>query len=204
MKAYGKYRLPVVSVKGTSYSGFNVGAGENALFEIFSTIYATPTGTLFVIDEIELGLHEEAQKKFIQELKKVCQERHIQVICTTHSSTVVDALPPEARFYIERLPQATVIVPNVSSLFAAGKLSGQRWRELDIYVEDTCAAAMMEALLDNNTRKRVKIIPIGSAVAVVRQMVSRYKDPRPNECIAIMDGDQQLRLQDIKINSSTR
>ena len=30
-----KYRLPVVDVGGTVYSGFNMGAGENALFEIF-------------------------------------------------------------------------------------------------------------------------------------------------------------------------
>jgi hypothetical protein len=32
----------------------------NALFEIFATIFACPEGVLLVIDEIELGLHEEA------------------------------------------------------------------------------------------------------------------------------------------------
>jgi len=42
MKAYSKYRLATVTVKSALYSGFNMGAGENTLFEIFSTIYATP------------------------------------------------------------------------------------------------------------------------------------------------------------------
>jgi predicted ATPase len=190
MKTYGKYRLPVVSTKGTSYSGFNMGAGENALFEIFSTIYATPKGTLLVIDEIELGLHEEAQKKFILELKEVCRDRHIQVICTTHSSAVVDAVPPEARFYVECLPTMTIVTPGVSSLFAAGKMSGQRSGELDIYVEDTCAQTLLEAFMDNNIRKRVKIVAIGSPTAIIRQLAARYKDQRPTECIIVMDGDQ--------------
>ncbi len=190
MKTYGKYRLSSVTTQGTSYSGFNMGAGENALFEIFSTIYATPKGTLLVIDEIELGLHEEAQKKFIQELKEVCRDRHIQVICTTHSSAVVDAVPPEARFYVECLATATTVTPGVSSLFAAGRLSGQRSGELDIYVEDAFAKTLLEAFMDNNIRKRVKIIPIGSPAAIIHQSAARYKDQRPTECIILMDGDQ--------------
>ncbi|MCF8130360.1 MAG: ATP-binding protein, partial [Deltaproteobacteria bacterium] len=42
MKKHSKYRLPVVESHGNIYSGFNMGAGENALFEIFSNIYACP------------------------------------------------------------------------------------------------------------------------------------------------------------------
>jgi len=63
VKTHGRYRMPLVATKGNVYSGFNMGAGENALFEIFTTIYASPPGALLVIDEIELGLHEKAQKK---------------------------------------------------------------------------------------------------------------------------------------------
>ena len=80
---HSKYSLPMVQVGDTVYSGFNMGAGENALFEIFSTIYACGEGALLVIDEIELGLHAEAQRKFIDKLKDVCLETHTQVICTT-------------------------------------------------------------------------------------------------------------------------
>nr|WP_269432837.1 MULTISPECIES: AAA family ATPase [unclassified Pseudoalteromonas] len=72
--SHSKYRLPVVVCNGKRYSGFNMGAGENALFEVFSVIHATNEGSLIIIDEIELGLHSEAQKKFINHLKKVCKK----------------------------------------------------------------------------------------------------------------------------------
>lgn len=57
-----KYSLPIVQVKGVTYSGFNMGAGENALFEIFSNMYSAGEGALLIMDEIELGLHARAQK----------------------------------------------------------------------------------------------------------------------------------------------
>jgi ABC-type branched-subunit amino acid transport system ATPase component len=69
---HSRYNLPIVQVGDIIYSGFNMGAGENALFEIFSTIYSCGNGSLLVIDEVELGLHAEAQRKFIERLKDVC------------------------------------------------------------------------------------------------------------------------------------
>jgi AAA15 family ATPase/GTPase len=95
---HSKYSLPVVQVNGVVYSGFNMGAGENALFEIFSTIYSAGDGALIVIDEVELGLHAEAQRRFVEKLKDACEENHAQIICTTHSTEIFDRLPNEARF----------------------------------------------------------------------------------------------------------
>ncbi len=65
-REHSKYRLPHVKAKNNIYSGFNMGAGENALFEIMSTILAAPEGLLVVMDEIELGLHESAQRLMVK------------------------------------------------------------------------------------------------------------------------------------------
>lgn len=115
---HSSYRLPHVSTYETTYSGFNMGAGENALFEIFSIIFACPEGLLLVIDEIELGLHEEAQKRLLKELKEICNDKHIQIICTTHSPTIINSVPPESRFFVETYPQKTIITPGISALYA--------------------------------------------------------------------------------------
>ena len=109
-KAYSKYRLPIVAQNKITYSGFNMGAGENALFELFSTIYACPEGSLILIDEIELGLHAEAQERLIDELKKTCLERKSQIICTTHSPIILECLPPEGRILIEKTKSTTNIL----------------------------------------------------------------------------------------------
>ena len=37
-----------------------MGAGENAIFTILIELFSAGEGALLVIDEIELGLHEEA------------------------------------------------------------------------------------------------------------------------------------------------
>ena len=193
-KEYTKYRLPIVKMGNNSiYSGFNMGAGENALFEIFSTIYSCSPGLLLVIDEIELGLHEEAQKRFIDELKEVCNKRKVQIICTSHSFVIMSAVPPEARFFVETFGERTIITPKISPLYAAGKLSGENSNELDIFVEDTIAKTLLELAISSEIRTRVNILPIGSSKAISNQLAARYKNLKKGDCIAILDGDQRSR-----------
>jgi predicted ATPase len=196
-REHTKYRLPHVKARKTVYSGFNMGAGENALFEIFSTIFAAPEGLFVIADEIELGLHESAQRKFIDELKTVCRDRHVQVICTTHSPTILESVPPEGRFFIERHGPKTVITPGVASAYAAGRLAEQNSLELDAFVEDEIAQQFVQAALPTSTRRRINILPIGSATAIVRQMAARFKDPNKCESVAILDGDQRAHLRSL-------
>lgn len=190
---HSKYSLPVVKSKGVSYSGFNMGAGENALFEIFSTLYSAGQGALLVIDEIELGLHAEAQRKFIEQLKKACFEMQTQIICTTHSPEIFDCLPSDARFYIENVGSKSRITSGVSSTFAFSKMSAKNGLELDVLVEDDVAESMLLAALPANIRSRVTITIVGSASALARQLAAQYvrKDTKP--VLAIFDGDQKKR-----------
>ncbi len=199
-KKYSKYRLPLVETEDELYSGFNMGAGENALFEIFSTIFACDHGVLLVIDEIELGLHEEAQIRFIKELTIICKERHIQIVCTTHSYTILHTLPPEARFYIECHKNSTIVTPGISAAFAAGKLAGENSNELDIFVEDSIAKCLIENAIDNDVRLRINIIPIGSAEAVIRQLAARFKNIKKGDCIAVLDGDKAAEIGSLSDN----
>ena len=46
---HSKYSLPLVKIGKLTYSGFNMGAGENALFEIFSTIYSCGANALLFL-----------------------------------------------------------------------------------------------------------------------------------------------------------
>ncbi len=196
-KEHTRHRLPLVATRSLTYSGFNMGAGENALFDIFSTIFACPRGVLLIIDEIELGLHEEAQSRLIEELKELCKARHVQIICTTHSHNILRRLPPEGRFFIEKIGNSTIVSPGISPEYAAGKLAGENTNELDIYVEDLMAKYMVESVMDNDTRTRANIIPIGSSSAVLRQLSARYRNLKEGDCIAILDGDKAASLDQL-------
>lgn len=194
---HSKYRLPTVNTSQAKYTGFNMGAGETALFDIFSTIYSYNPGLLVIIDEIELGLHEEAQSRFIFELKKITKERKIQVICTTHSRAILDAVPPEGCFYLEGYNNETLVTPRVSSAYAAGKLAGENTNELDIYVEDDIGKDILSFALPYNTRIRVNILPIGSSKPIANQLAARFKEVKKGNCMACLDGDQKVRKDEI-------
>jgi ABC-type multidrug transport system ATPase subunit len=189
---HSKYSLPLVKIGEVVYSGFNMGAGENALFEIFSTIYSCGQNSLIVLDEIELGLHSKAQRLFIRKLKEVCQETGTQVICTTHSKEIFECLPDDARFFVESIGGKTKTTAGISPEFAFSKMGAVNNQELDIYVEDEVAKSLIEMLLPANKRTRVRIKIIGSASAISRQLAALWIRGEDRSTIAIFDGDQRV------------
>lgn len=193
---HSRYSLPLVKVGNVTYSGFNMGAGENALFEIFSTIYSCGKAALLVMDEIELGLHAKAQRLFMRKLKEVCKETGTQVICTTHSKEIFECLPDEARFFVESIGGKTRITPGISPDFAFSKLGSVGQCELDVFVEDEVARALIEESLPASTRARIKISIIGSATAIARQLAALYVRGEERATIAIFDGDQKSKGKD--------
>lgn len=187
---HSKYSLPIVKCGSTIYSGFNMGAGENALFEIFSTVYAAGAGTLLVLDEIELGLHAEAQRRFIDRLKDVCLEMQVQVVCTTHSKEIFDCLPNDARFFLESVNGKTRVTPGVSAEFAFSKMSAITGLEADVLVEDEVARSIVLATLPAQLRSRATFTVIGSATALARQLSAIYVRGETKPVLALFDGDQ--------------
>jgi AAA domain, putative AbiEii toxin, Type IV TA system len=179
-------------------------SGENTLFEIFSTIHACEGSLLLVIDEIELGLHEEAQIRFVEELKEICLKRHIQVVCTTHSPRVLAALPPEARIHLERMGNAVRVIPGISPEYAARLLSGIKQSELNIFCEDEFAQEIITLALPNELRSRVTVIPVGSAAAVIRLLATKFKEKAQCPSCGIVDGDQvQRKAEHVNVFLST-
>ena len=193
---HSKYSLPIVQVGATTYSGFNMGAGENALFEIFSTIYSCGPGSLLVLDEIELGLHAEAQRRFVLRLKEVCEETHTQVICTTHSREILDCLPYDARFFVEKVNGKSKITEGISSDFAFSKLAAIPGSELDLLVEDEVAKTILLTSLPAAIRSRVSITVIGSATALARQLSAINVRDEKRPTLAVFDGDQRSKQKD--------
>jgi predicted ATPase len=190
---YSKYSLPIVKVGKTVYSGFNMGAGENALFEIFSTLYDCGEGGLLVIDEIELGLHAEAQRRFIDKLKDTCFELRAQVICTTHSKEIFERLPNDARFFVESVNGKTRITDSVSSEFAFSKMGGIVGKELEVFVEDDVAKSLIIAALPASVRTRITVTIIGSANCLARQLAATYLRNKNHSVLAVFDGDQRVK-----------
>ncbi|MDO5408605.1 MAG: AAA family ATPase [Eubacteriales bacterium] len=197
IRTVDRRRLFVVDRRTKHYSGFNMGAGENAIFSLLIEMFAAGRNSLIVVDEIELGLHEEAQKRLIEELKKLCKDLHCQIICSTHSGIIMDSVPPEGRFFIESLDNKTEIYKGISTGFAMNRLSGGARKELLIYTEDEVGKAVIDGCLPQDLRERVSVIPIGSDQAVLKQLSSAYRE-RDKKCVAFLDGDKRCLREQAK------
>ena len=183
--------VPVLSQRGTTYSGFHQGAGEITIAELLEA--DLPQYCMVLIDEIESSLHPRTQRRLIRDLAEKCRERELQVILTTHSSYVLAELPPEARAYIMLVGNSREIIYGVSPEFAMTKMDDVPQPECDLYVEDLRAQALLTEILVEHARElveRCQVIPYGAASVgqALGQMVERHRFPRPSR--VFLDGDQ--------------
>lgn len=173
----------------TDYNGFDMGAGENAMISILSTLQRLPVGGLLIVEEIEHGLHPEAQRHLVDALTRIISKKKQQIILTTHSSHVIDSLPREGRALLDRIGTEHRLVQSPTTRFAMANITGLTNPEATFYVEDNFAAALVSFCLSPKIRKRVDVIPIGSSAQVAAQLGAhkRAKNPGPARCV--FDGD---------------
>lgn len=174
---------------GTTYSSFNMGAGEDVAIELLSLLQRIPENALVVIEEIELGFHPEALKSLASILQKISLKKNLQFIISSHSADFIDALPRCARVLIQRWGDETKIHENPTTRFALGAMRSSSIEELDIICEDKIAESIILNAVSKDTRKRIRITPIGSK----NELASAYevlKKVNPNsKQLIVWDGD---------------
>ena len=172
-----------------SYTGFDMGSGEASAIAILSALERLPVGGLLLIEEIEHGFHPEAQKCLIRELTRLISGNRKQVVCTTHSEYILDALPREGRLLVEREPDRHRVSAGPTTRQAMHSMTGTPQPELTVYVEDAFAEALVRQALPGEHRPRVRIVPIGSGDRVVMQLANHRQVGLDGPAICVLDGD---------------
>ncbi|MCK7576485.1 MAG: ATP-binding protein [Chromatiales bacterium] len=107
--------IGIASRLGNSYSENNMGFGEGRILYTVDLLETSPEQSLFVLEEPETSLHESAQHEFAKYLLDVCNRRHHQIVLSTHSSVIINALPSEARKLLLRDESGVEIRNRISS-----------------------------------------------------------------------------------------
>ncbi len=142
-----------------------------------------------VIEEVELGLHAEAQVRLIEVLVGYCTDRRLQIICTTHSEAVIDAVPRRARVLLRRSGQEYEALDNISTRFAVHEMAGRVQPELLIYTEDSFAGLMVEEAVAGPQRPRISVRDVGSNATLARQSVAHLRLDPQIKVLSAFDGD---------------
>jgi hypothetical protein len=187
----GKHFLHFLHADGICYSGFNMGSGEDVACELTEIIHALPPRSLLVIEELETGLHPAAQRRLVRQLLQLCWDKKLQIICSSHSQTVMESVPADALVLLVR--EGTNLLPRygVTVNEAISDMIEQPRPELAVYVEDTLAKTLVEESLPAVMRTRVRITHCGSWQDVIRFLAVYRKDTGLGHAVGILDGDRR-------------
>ncbi len=185
-----KSELGIASRLGYSYSENNMGFGEGRVLYTVDRLETSPEQSLFILEEPETSLHESAQHELAKYLIDVCHRRHHQIILSTHSSVILEALPAEARKLLTRDKDGVELRNKISSNHVRSILSAGHVRNVYICVEDMFAKTLLTEVIrlkQKELLKSVAIHAIGDKDAVREAVNVLNKTGR--KAIAVRDAD---------------
>ena len=190
------------------YTSFNMGSGEDAVIDLVAVIDRAPAGALIVIEELEAALHPAAQKKLVDALLDLALEKKLQIVGSTHSGHVVDALPQEACVLLQKNGTDHSVIPEPSTHLALADLTASNQPELLIICEDETASTVIKMLLLHNLRRRVEVMPAGTKnrIAVSAEILKRVHGD--SKILVVWDGDVSTEeaegyVEEAKIKNGT-
>ena len=133
---------------GPSYSELHMASGERAVMRLARQI-TNLSDALVLVDEVEAGLHPWVQQLLMQEMQQLALRNNLQVIVTTHSPVVLDAVPENGRIFLQRDDALNVsVVPAYRDLIQ-NALYGRSHDALNILCEDDVAEGLLRGILDH-------------------------------------------------------
>lgn len=95
-----KSLLFAVQEGGVQYSELHMAAGERAILRLAKEIAHLEDG-LVLIDQVEASLHPWVQQLLMLQLQKLALQNNLQVIVTSHSPIVLNAVPETGRVFLD-------------------------------------------------------------------------------------------------------
>jgi predicted ATPase len=189
----------VFETNARSYSECFAGSGELAVVNYVLALEKLKDFDLLLLDEPETSLHPGAQKKLTEHLLRVVNEKHIQVIISTHSPTFVELLPSTALVVLDEAPEGVSPRLNPKKSAAFEKLGQTDPTRITILTEDKLLKAVVERALTRipkKTRDKVSVFPseLGASEMLSHQIRAHIQCR--SKVIMVLDGDQKA-VEDI-------
>ena len=188
--------LGIAKRLGYSYSENNMGFGEGRILYTVDLLENAPNNSLFILEEPETSLHENAQHEFSKYLLDVCNRKGHQIILSTHSSVIINALPSETRKLLIRDKDGVHVYNNISSMQINSILSNGYKRDLNICVEDDFAKKLIQEAIRRINPQLITMINIESIggeneIKSAMKIISKLN----KNVIAVLDADMAENLE---------
>lgn len=192
------YLLP--SGPGLYYSEKRFSSGELALLRLMTELQGLETGSLVLLDEAELALHPQSQRRLMCYLRQSAEDKDLIILVATHSTTLIANEAPDNIVLLREVSRGKIEV--VRPCFPA-----EAMESVDVFnsvlgdylilVEDEMAQAMWRAMcqrffseLDNPPSFQYDVLPVGGFQETAK-LAYRIRDMLPDHTTvkAVLDSD---------------
>lgn len=192
--------IPTGGVANEPYSSFNAASGEESLINILVDIFEAPQDSLIMIDELEAGIHPNVQRRLADIIQYVSWHHKKQFIITTHSPSLLSALPQKSRKFIDKDPTGNYEIISAISVNAAfSKMDSKAYPLFQLYCEDIEAEFIIKNILieigktKKNFERLINVI-ISGPINQVKNDYVRHKRNYPQMRLkmgfcCVFDGD---------------
>jgi len=179
-----------VKRSGVSYSEAHMGFGEGRSLYLIHMLEEIPNQSLVLIEEPETSLHPYAQHQFGKYLVDVTSRKHHQVLLTTHSEFILEALHSQSRIYLYKTGGGISSVVGLTSLQAKSLMDEGIAKALNVLVEDNVGLAVLREIVRRVDPEFLKSIGIyvGGDENVIATVVRTLR-PTGIPLAAVRDGD---------------
>lgn len=186
----GNKKFIGVESNGLRYSALSMSAGEQKIFFILEKLFRAEKYSLFLIDELDLLLHDAALKKLIQVICDRAKNKEIQVIFTTHRETILELSNViNIRHLINK--NSKTLCFNDTKPDAIARLTGVQPKPIEIFVEDDLALQVVQKIASKlKIAKYVSVHRFGAAMncfTVVGGLL--MEGDEYDKTLIVLDGD---------------
>lgn len=175
------------------YSEYNSGAGELSLSMFVWKISRIPEGGVVLIDEPEIGLHPGAQKRLMEWLLQMIIKKKLQVILSSHASSIIEDLPSECIKCVSNFNGKSInIRENINYTEAFQELEVVNHRKASIIVEDSLARDIVESILAEENMSNTFFVQYtsGGASYIKKEIIPVLSKMEISSTFVLFDGDQ--------------
>lgn len=149
-----------------TYSSYNTASGEDVLTRIISDIVDAENKSLILIEEIEIGLHPKVQRRLMDILYHEAKKHQKQFIITTHSSSILSAVEPISRVFIQNNNGKFRSISGISLNAALCKMDAKAYPLLNVFVEDPLSVKIVNKIL-NHINNNLLILGFSSLINII-------------------------------------
>jgi len=179
-----------------NYSEPHMGYGEARSQYLIRIIESLAKKSLILIEEPEISLHPNAQYQLGCYLVDVTLRKGHQIFLTTHSESLLSALPSQSRKYLEKTQNGIRCIDGLTPYQAHSLMSDGYSKALSIFVEDEKTKSIAKAILveiiryvDNTFLSTVGIYPAGDC-NTIKNIIRALNDTKA-KAAGVLDADQQ-------------